>query len=197
MINENPVEKSFVSKPDAERIIEGIAGNRPLVLKICRQFLRGKPGAETLAEDVAQETIMKAIKHAGDFRGKEGAELTNWLRRIARNTIFDHFRLQKRRPQADLGTDVENILSGAGREKDLIAALDAEKKILDVEKAVEELKEKNLLAETDQSILSLHYNEGLSTKEIAEKLHMKEGTVKSRLFRVIEKLREALGSRRN
>ena len=57
----------------------------------------------------------------------------------------------------------------------------------------EELEELYALPPQDRAVIHLHYYEGYSTQEIAQLLHCRPGTVRSRLSRARERLRRLLG----
>ena len=64
-----------------------------------------------IAEDLVQETLMKAIKSFGKFRGE--SSLRTWLATILRNEIFGHFRVvaKESKLQSALKESVENSLT--------------------------------------------------------------------------------------
>lgn len=144
------------------------------------------------AEDVAQETFIKAYKALGSFRG-ESAFYT-WLYRIAINTARNHLVSKGRRPpdiDVDVG-DAEHIDTQSAMadidSPEAFHARDELKKAID--RAIEELPEDLRTA------LSLREFSGLSYEEITEIMGCPVGTVRSRIFRAREaidsKIRELL-----
>ncbi len=133
-----------------------------------------------LAQDVAQETFVKAWRALPRFRPKneKSTGLRAWLCRIAVNTTVDEMRRQ--RPV----TEVEKIpLAGGVRPADV---LDRAEEIAAVRRAVARLPEHSRAA------LILREYEGLSYQEIAEALNIPIGTVMSRLNYARQRLREEL-----
>ena len=144
------------------------------------------------AEDVVQETYLKAYRAYGTF--KEGTNLKAWLYRILTNTYINRYRKLQRRPsEVELGELQDLYLfkrigesSGAERstEESVMESMVDE----DIKAALESLPERFrmpvLLADV----------EGFSYKEIAEILDVPIGTVMSRLHRGRKALQKKLWS---
>lgn len=138
---------------------------------------------EADAEDLVQETYLKAIRFQDKFR--PGTNLRAWLFRILTNTFINRYRRQKREPRRASVDDVEEFLLyrnvTAQRDEHLFPS--AEEEALshladeDVKRAIEELPEQFRIAVILADI------EGFSYKEIAEITNVKIGTVMSRLSR--------------
>jgi RNA polymerase sigma-70 factor (ECF subfamily) len=135
-----------------------------------------------LAEDVVQETMIKAWRGLGDFRGE--ASTRTWVLRIAHNTAIDALRRRRDRSYApedlpeDAGVmpDVHDPAARAAGRSDLATLRDA-------------------LAELDQlsrSIVVLREIEGLSYVEIADTLGITTALVKTRLLRARRALQAAV-----
>lgn len=58
-------------------------------------FIRRRVRDDTLADDLAQETLLKVYRSRATLR--DDAKLEAWLYQIARGTIIDHYRRQHRR----------------------------------------------------------------------------------------------------
>lgn len=143
------------------------------------------------AEDILQETFIKAYDHIADFEGR--SSISTWLYRIASNEALMFLRRQK-----DNTTSIdEPIVSDDGDEipqqildwcclpeKDLMSA--ESRKYLD--QAVESLPESMRI------VFLLRDVEGLSTRETADVLDLSESAVKTRLSRARLKLREELST---
>lgn len=132
------------------------------------RYLERLCGSRELAEDLAQETFIKALRHWGQLAATEGAAA--WLFRIARNTAYDDSRRRRARPGVPL-TDI-HLDTLAGQREEL---------------AVEELEliqaALSQLSERYRQALLLHSYAGYSIDAIAAELGWKVGTVKSRLAR--------------
>jgi RNA polymerase sigma-70 factor (ECF subfamily) len=131
------------------------------------------------AEDIAQETFLRAWKHLKRFDSTR--PLRPWLLSIASNLASNRRRSAARYLSA-LTRAFRNELPPAGVE----------------EKSMQQLQAGNLwkavqtLGMDDQQIVYLRYFLDLSVAETAETLHIAEGTVKSRLSRALEKLRKII-----
>jgi RNA polymerase sigma-70 factor (ECF subfamily) len=133
------------------------------------------------AEDVVQETFLKAYRAYGTFTA--GTNLKAWLYRILTNTYINKYRKQQRRPsEVELG-ELQDIYlfkrvgehSGASRsaEEDMLDEFVDEDIIEALESLPDNFRMPVLLADV----------EGFSYKEIAEMLDIPIGTVMSRLHR--------------
>lgn len=81
-----------------------------------RAFIRRRVRNDTVADDLAQETLLKVYRSRGTLR--DGTRLEAWLYQIARGTIIDHHRRQ--RPQEELPSAL------AGESPDELAAMRAQ-----------------------------------------------------------------------
>lgn len=148
-------------------------------------------GDEQDAEDVLQNTFMKALQSIGSFEGR--SSLSTWLYRIAVNEALMSLRRQK--PTIPVAMDYEDDADELQHpiqftdwcclpEEDLLSA--EAKKHLD--KAIQRLPEKLRV------VLLLRDVEGLSIRETSEALDLTETAVKTRLLRARLNLREQLSS---
>lgn len=140
------------------------------------------------AADMTQESFLKAWRNLESFQGNSA--FSTWLYRLASNTCLDHLRSVKRKPQLSLVMEDENgetqaldVPDSAPSPEEQVIALDEQSRLNDALQALEE---------DQRQILILRAVNGLSYTEIAEALHLKEGTVKSRLARAREQLRKKL-----
>lgn len=136
------------------------------------------------AQDVVQETYLRAFKFFGGFRGGDSRA---WLLRIVRNAFYDWLKHNRRE---ETGTAFEEEVEHAA---DASATPDA----LLLEKADHELLHKTIaeLPLEFREILVLRELEGFSYKEISEIAGIPLGTVMSRLARAREHLRTQLAGR--
>ncbi|HET6603761.1 MAG TPA: RNA polymerase sigma factor RpoE [Xanthomonadaceae bacterium] len=134
------------------------------------------------AQDVAQETFIRAYRALGNFRG-ESAFYT-WLYKIATNTAKNFLVAQKRRPPQDDVEATEAVQYDAGeRLRDLDTP---ERELLrrEIEQMVADTVE--ALPEELRTAITLREVDGLSYEEIAEAMECPIGTVRSRIFRARE-----------
>ena len=129
-----------------------------------------------LADDLAQDTFVRAFKHIRSFRGE--ARFSTWLYRIAYNC----FREDARRRKELVGIDEEQLQAEAdpqtvdpGLRHDLMHAL-------------------NLLPLRERSAVLLCCQNGLSHDEAARVLDIPLGTVKTNVLRGREKLKKMLAA---
>ncbi|MBX5460794.1 MAG: sigma-70 family RNA polymerase sigma factor [Steroidobacteraceae bacterium] len=137
-----------------------------------RNFLRRLTKNDAaLADDLAQETFLKAYRSMASFAGT--AKFSTWLYRIAYNTFLNDQRT--RFPHAELDESqhpsVTNEIESASTESDLERLL-------------------GLLPLRQRAVFDLHYKKGMTHQEIAQTLDVPLGTVKSDLARGHESLRK-------
>lgn len=144
-------------------------GNR--LLRTCYLILKDREEAE----DVVQETLIKVFQKIGTFKGKSG--LYTWIYVIALNLSRDKIR-KKQDPLTFedewIGTDAVDDQVEKNFDRALLRA---------------ELLQMNVLY---REVLVLFYFEEFSIKEIANLLNEKEGTIKSKLSRGRNILRERI-----
>ncbi len=141
---------------------------------------RGVLHDRSLAEDVVQETMIKAWQSLETFRGDSSQR--TWILRIAHNTAID--ALRRRRDQLIPPADFPE---GPGRPGD-----DPARRASDREDLVGLRRALDDLDELSRSIVVLREVEGLSYDQIAETLEVPIATVKTRLLRARRALRAAV-----
>lgn len=134
------------------------------------------------AQDVAQDTFLRAYRALGNFRGDSA--FYTWVYKIAVNTAKNHLVAQGRRPPTDdVAVDDAMHFSADSQLKDRATP---ENELLrqeierNVTAAVDELPEELRMA------ITLREVDGLSYEEIAETMNCPIGTVRSRIFRARE-----------
>jgi RNA polymerase sigma-70 factor (ECF subfamily) len=143
------------------------------------------------AEDLAQEAIVEAF-HAFD-RYQPGTYFDRWLYRIMSRTYIDIVRRRNRRPMISLDAPI-------GGEGDPLVALMGDSRddpqqrteATDLEATIQAALDR--LPEEFRAAVVLADIEGLSYDEVAHALRCPVGTVRSRLHRARQALREELGS---
>lgn len=131
-------------------------------------------GDEQAAWDALQEAWMGIVR---GIRGlQDAASFPAWAYRVVSNKCRDSIRRARRRRKAD-----EAYTENVQREEQ--EAYDAHERCADLREAL------GRLAGHDRAILSLRYEEGFDTAEIAEILGTPAGTVKSRLHYARKRLR--------
>lgn len=148
-------------------------------------------GDRELAADLAQESMVRVIQRLDTFRG--GSKLSTWIIRVTMNVCLSKLRSEKLRRHASLtptsraGEDnVRDSWTPEAREPGGVSRVE-----LDEQR--QRLSEALLGISADQrAILILRDNRGLDYEQIAEVLGVAVGTVKSRLFRARNALRNAM-----
>lgn len=142
------------------------------------------------AEDIVQETFLKAWKSAKSYR-EEASKFKTWVLRIARNTAIDHLRKKKHIPFSAFDTEEGvNVLAETVPDSE---ELPDEKlaKAMDAESLTHAMQS---LSPESREILLLHYTNGLTFLEIGEMLGQPQNTVKSRHHRAVLSLRKVLST---
>lgn len=142
------------------------------------------------AEDLVQETMIKAYVGFGSFR--EGTNLRAWLFTIMNHTRINHYRAAKRRPTEWLAGDISDFLLPAGPAQSTAGRLSAETVVLD---SIGDPEVRQALAQLPESQqLAVYYAdvEGFRYKEIGEILDIPLGSVMSRIHRGRKNMRKLL-----
>jgi len=140
-----------------------------------------RQGADaTTAEELAQETLLTVWRKAGLYSGDRGSA-TTWIFTIARNLRID--KLRKEMTWVELP---EGRAEEASDDPLPDETLEAEERKRRLQAALGELP-------ADQhEVVALSYIEGLSHSEIAERLNLPLGTLKSRMRLAYLKIRQAV-----
>ena len=128
-------------------------------------------GSASLAEDATQQTFVKAWRAAPHF--EPGRDLGPWLATIARNTALDMHRIQARRPTVSLAALPADDRTLAVSDPSIDRSFD----VWAVRQAIQDLPAE------ERSVVQLQHMQGLTQVEVAEKLGVALGTIKSRSFR--------------
>ena len=146
----------------------------------------GVLGRRDGAEDVVQETFLRAWRALHQFRGE--AQFYTWLYRIAVNTAKKALMEKKRDPlvteAALLGRDDDDETSRPETELTTEATPESELAAREIAAAVHAAME--ALPDDLREAVTLREIEGMSYEEIAEAMDCPIGTVRSRIFRARE-----------
>ena len=137
--------------------------------------------------DVSQEVFLKVYRSISSFKGDSA--FSTWLYRIAKNTALDFVRKRK---QNTLSIDSSGEESDGFDIADDATDSSPEKKILESERSAVLKKAISMLSYEHREIIILRDISDYSYEEIALRLGIEAGTVKSRLFRAREALRKIL-----
>jgi len=167
-----------------------VCGDRQAYAAVVQHFQRPLAGFLTRmglsparVEDLAQDTFVKAWLHLDEYR-PERAQFSTWLFTVARRLALNELSRASSQRETPMGDDTpEPACAGAGppmvlarqrRQRQLQAAL-------------------RLLPTEDRSVLALAYVHELDLTEIARIEGVRPGTVRTRLYRARQRLRDALG----
>jgi RNA polymerase sigma-70 factor, ECF subfamily len=144
------------------------------------------------ARDLTQETFLKAFQNIGRFRGE--ADLRTWIYRIAINQARNRWRWwRRRRRDATLSLDASPSESGHAPALTLVeSAANPEQQTLAHERESVLRAALQRLGRAYRETVILRDIEGFTYEEIAETLGINIGTVKSRLARGRQELREKI-----
>lgn len=134
-----------------------------------------------LADDLAQEAMLRAASAAASMRGD--AALSTWLTAIALNVARDHFRAAKRTPQTAPLEQAEQMPD----------ACDTEGEAMQAEMSTCILGHVARLPERQREAVLLHHFGSLCHHEIASTLGISEGNARIILHRGLAALRASLG----
>jgi len=141
--------------------------------------------------DLTQEVFLKVYRNIGNY--EHTYSFYTWLYRITVNCCIDYIRKRKRQLQSVSLSFSSPEESGSGKEQDvpdITYTPDRHMRDHEISKMLHVAIDK--LSEKMRTIILLKEIEGFSYEEIADILNCSRGTVKSRLFRARERLRELL-----
>lgn len=178
---------SFAVLDDAEllrRWRSGDTGAGDALLRSCfpslSRFFRDKVTGEE--EDLVQQTLLGCVESRETIR--DASQFRVFMFRIARNRLYDRLRRQLRLDERIVVADTS--LHDMGASPSSMVARDERQHLM-----LEALRRIPL---EQQLVLELSYWEGLTAKEIGEVLEVNPNTVRSRLHRAREALREQLAT---
>jgi RNA polymerase sigma-70 factor (ECF subfamily) len=132
------------------------------------------------ADDLAQETFVKAYRSLSSFRGDAG--ISTWLYRIVTNLSLDRLRQRRRSGQRMVGID-DQAAQAISEGPDFAVNTDLR---LHIERALYRLPT------LQRAVVILRHMDGLSTKQVSDILQCSEGTVKTHLHRALKKMQKML-----
>ncbi len=165
-----------LSRPEAEALLDAHRSG-------IYAFIRRKGFGAEEADDLTQETLIRAYTHLSGFRGMA---MGAWLYRIAANVAVDHLRRQR------LATvPLEALTLADADSPDLTAGIHRAERRKQMEGII------HALPACHQRVLHLRFFEDRSLDEIAGLLHCSRMAAKLRVFRAVTALRKhcrALGA---
>ena len=167
--------RSLASPPEFANFYEQLS---PAVLR----FFARQTGDGQAAFDLMAETFAKAFEKRHDFRGANDEQAAAWLWSIARNELarfwrsrsvelaaLDRLGLERPAPSDDELRAVERLMANEGIRPQIRVALDT-------------------LSPDQQEVIKMHFLDGLSYREIAERLSVSHDVVRARASRALRAL---------
>jgi RNA polymerase sigma-70 factor (ECF subfamily) len=139
------------------------------------------------AEDVVQETFLRAYKQLSRFESR--ANFGTWLHRIAVNCSIDLIRSRPHREAGHDTADLEHL--GEGRSADAVGS-SPERLMLSTEVQERVAAAMSALSPMERAAFVLRHFEGHSIDEISRALGLKTNAAKHSIFRAVRKMRLAL-----
>ncbi len=180
--------------PDAADVARARAGDqaafRALVERHSRavfQLAWRMTGSEQDAEDIVQETFLKAYRELGRFESR--SSFKTWLHRIAANCSYDLLRQRPRHQAEPLEADSDE---GGGGERLADPGSTPERATYGSELQDHLRSALNLLTAAERTAFVLRHFEGRSLEEIGTTLGLGLSATKHSIFRAVQKMRRAL-----
>lgn len=172
---------------EADLVVRARNGDRAAFRSLVERHMRGAYDVayrftkdHEAAEDLAQEAFVRVYASLDSFRGDAG--FRTWLYRIVVNLSLNRVKeLQRRRKH-----EVRSLSGSVAVSDDLAHAAQRTNVSAHLERALHELPT------MQRAVLILRHVDGLTTKQVSRILRCSEGTVKTHLFRGLEKLRHRL-----
>lgn len=160
---------------DADELIATLyADNGAFVLSYVTRLLNDR----YLAEDVLQETMLRAWRYSANFSEQKGS-VRGWLIKVAHNIAMDKIRMRRSRPA--------EVAEGTAPEATVEDHADAVVNALQVRHAL------SRLSPGHRDVLEHIYLHGCTAREAAAELGIPEGTAFSRSYYALRILRAELG----
>jgi RNA polymerase sigma-70 factor (ECF subfamily) len=145
-------------------------------------------GDGQVAEEVLQESFLRAWQQAGRFEFSRGS-FPSWLLSITHNLAIDEVRRRQRRPQRADAVDIADVLR---LEVDESANVEEAAEASDLRARIGSAMAQ--LPAPQRRVIELAYFEGLTQREIAALLEEPLGTIKTRMRLGMLKLKDYLAS---
>lgn len=144
------------------------------ILRLVYFFVKDR----SLAEDITQEVFVKVFRHLSEFRGE--SSIQTWLYRIAVNECKGYLR----------SWSFRNIFPRSAIQQNGYTTV--EQTVVNTEERASIVQQVLSLSPLYRQVIALHYYEDLSISEIAQVLGTSEGTVRTRLHRARQQLKERM-----
>ncbi len=182
------------SQSDSELLAAYVMGNKEAISQLIDRhssriydYVRMMVKDRDLADDIYQETLIKAVRVIDERRYKENGKFLSWVMRIAHNQVIDHFRAEKQNKTINESAAGYDILSSQRLSEGSIEdTLVGEQIAADLRRLVDSLPDEQ------QEVVRLRYFSGLSFKEIAEQTEVSINTALGRMRYALINLRKLI-----
>jgi RNA polymerase sigma-70 factor, ECF subfamily len=144
-------------------------------------------GSSQDAEDVVQETFLKAYRQLSRFEAR--ADFRTWLHRITVNCSIDYIRARRSR---EIGQDISDIEEAAAANLALVAAPSPDRLAMSTQINERVREALDGLTKMERAAFMLRHVEGRPIREVAAALGLKTEAAKNSIFRAVRKMRAAL-----
>ena len=159
---------------------------------VCRHLL-GIIRDGAAVDDLTQEVFLRLWRRAGQWKGE--AAFRSWLLRIATNLALNHLRTVKRRREQPIQPVPS---SEADEDESVVPTWMIDAATLRPDEALAQIERRHLLrqvvsqlSEEKQVVFRMVYDAQMETRQVASKLEIPEGTVKSRLYHARQQIARA------
>jgi RNA polymerase sigma-70 factor, ECF subfamily len=179
----NNFQETIVAEADFDATVQLY---RPKIFRFLQASLRDRDAAECLTQDC----FLKAFHALRNFRNE--CSMNTWLMQIAVNLLRDHLRnrrlqfWKRARRNGPPGSELDNWIADQRQSP--------ENEVLLKERVQAFWAATELLPEKQRSVFLLRFVEEMELLEIATVMGMKEGTVKTHLFRALQSVRERISA---
>ena len=152
-----------------------------------RDYIRMMVKDNDVADDILQETLIKAVRVIDEGRYTDTGKFLSWVLRIAHNRVLDYFRAQKSSRtigESDAGYNMLGTLRFA--ERTVEDKMVSEQIEADVRRLIE------FLPEEQREVVMMRYYAGLSFQEIAEQTGVSINTALGRMRYALINLRKMI-----
>lgn len=155
-------------------------------------FVRQSVGNRNIAEDLVQETFLKAYRRYDEY--EESGKLRGWLKTIARNTLKNYYASPETL-YSPLSLDAENGEDGENTLFNLLpdSSPTPEEELLHKELLERVMQILTSMPPQQRAVLTYRYIDGLSVEQTAIRMSIPQGSVKSSAHYALQKMREELG----
>ena len=152
-----------------------------------REYIYMMVKDDNVADDIFQETFIKAIRVIDEGRDIDNGKFLSWILRIAHNQVIDYFRTCKQNKQVNESDTGYNILGSLRfAEKTIEDELVSSQIEQDIRNLVD------LLPKEQREVVMMRYYSGLSFKEIAEQTDVSINTALGRMRYALINLRRMI-----